>query len=103
MGAIERRLVNVTAGISDSSKRRQQGRQEPSKPDALTMTLCSDLVHPIVPVTRADQRQPMGADLEGSGDRARAVLVERDLCRQSDGPFVHAVFIGARRALLQQR
>ena len=40
----------------------EHGVKEPSEPDALTLSFGADLVHPIVPIPGADQRQAVGSD-----------------------------------------
>ena len=48
--------------------------KKPSEPDALAFSCGADPVHPIVPVSRADQRQPVAAHRQTAIERARAVL-----------------------------
>src|SRR5688572_10942343 len=49
---------------------------EEGEPDALPFALRADLVHAVVPVARADQRQPMPADAGAALDGSHAVLVQ---------------------------
>ena len=56
-----------------------QGRvQEPAQPDALATTRGTHPVHPVVPVTRAEEWQTMGPPPGGLLQGQQAVLVERD-------------------------
>ena len=55
-----------------------QGRQhEPAVPDALALALGADLVHAVVPVAGAHQRQAVRPELQAVLQRSHAVLVHR--------------------------
>ena len=75
-GPLSARAVSPRA-----ARERREGRQrrveEPAEPDALAFALFADAVHAVVPVARADQRQPVPAEREALIERQRAMLEQR--------------------------
>ena len=73
----------LAARFRERREGRQRRVQEPAQPDALAPALVTDPVHPVVPVARPDERQPVRAEREAPVDRRRAVVVERRRPRPS--------------------
>ncbi len=67
----------LAAGLRDRCEGGQDGMKEPAQPHALAPALLTHPVHAVVPVTRSDERQPMGADLEAPVDRRNAMVEQR--------------------------
>src|SRR6185295_9096501 len=53
----------------------EHGVEKEAEPDALALPLSAHPIHAVVPVARADQRQPVLADDERAVDRSQAMLV----------------------------
>ena len=64
----------LATGIGQPGKFPEYRVKKPSKPDTLAFSCGPDQVHPIVPVSRADQREPVASHPETAIERARAVL-----------------------------
>jgi hypothetical protein len=75
------RVVEIAAQASDRGEFREDPREEPAQPHALSAAKMTDAVHAVVPVSGADQRQPVRSAGDGSVDGARAVLVQRAALR----------------------
>jgi len=75
VSAICKGLLGLAARLRQLGKGTEKRSQEPAKPDAFTPSLRAHLVHSVIPVTRADERQAMSARLHRPRDRPRAVVV----------------------------
>ena len=52
-----------------------RGEQEPSQPDTFTTAVRAHVVHSVIPVPRADQRQAVSAERQTGIDRPRNMLI----------------------------
>src|SRR5262245_59218642 len=77
VGAIRAGLLAIAARLHERGKWHQNRRQKPPEPDALAASMLAYFVHAVVPVARANQRQPMRAGGYRSRDSADAVFVDR--------------------------
>ena len=103
MRAILRGAGLVSPAVGQRGERRQDRQQEPREPHALTAAARPDQVHAVVPVARADERQPMLARVETHRDRADAMLVQRGPFDRDRRPFVRFVFAGLERTAVEER
>src|SRR5208282_6790338 len=67
----------LAAGIRQRRKRQQRRVEEPPEPGTLALARLADVVHAIVPVARAEQRNSVDADREAMIERPRAVFEDR--------------------------
>ena len=72
----------IALQVGDLRKARQHIEQEECQPHAFAAAFLADLVHTVVPVAGADQRQAVHAEAQAALDGAHAMLVQRaDLVR----------------------
>src|ERR1035437_2729038 len=77
--------------------------QEPTEPDALALAPFADAVHAVVPITGADQRQPMAAESQALVEGAGAML-EQGGGLVGDGRMEEAVMLPClQRLAFQER
>ncbi len=81
----------LSAGLRQRCKRDEIGIQEPAQPHALALPFVADPVHAIVPVSAAEQREPVASDLETAVERSSAVLEERRGVARDSGLEVQLV------------
>src|SRR5882724_4102250 len=62
MGAPRRGPDGLPARIGKEPEGNERRVEKPAEPDALTLAVLADPIHAIVPITRTDQGQPMGAE-----------------------------------------
>src|SRR6185437_9286832 len=82
----------------ETAKRRDE---KPREPDAFAFPLDTDAVHPVVPITGANERQPMVADGAGAVDRSRTMLVQGPRLRAHRRQIVDLLFVIVERAHLE--
>ena len=81
----------------------QRCDEEPGEPDALALSEHADAAHAIVPVARADQRQPMIAARACAIERAHAMLVQRARGLADDWLVVDLVLVRLERPHVEIR
>ena len=64
----------LPACVGQPRKLPEDGVQKPAEPDALAFPFLADPVHPVIPVSRADQRQAVAPDRQAAVERARAMF-----------------------------
>ena len=65
--------------------------EKPAEPDAFAFPRGTDPVHPIVPVSRADQRKAVAANRQTAVERARAMLEQGTALRRHTGLEIRLV------------
>ena len=75
---------------------------EKGEPDAFALAFRAHLVHAVVPVARADERQPVLADGDAALDGAHAVLVQARRFARARGQVVIGVVLGVHRAAVEE-
>src|SRR5687768_12548548 len=83
----------LAARIGEPGKLPEVGVKKPAEPHALAFSSSSDTVHPIVPVSRADQRQAVVAHCQTAVERARAMLEQSGALRGHTGLEVRLVLL----------
>ena len=81
----------LAACVGQPRKFPEVGVKKPAEPDALAFSCRSDPVHPIVPVSRADQRKAVAADRQTAVERARAMLEQGTALRRHTGLEIRLV------------
>ena len=76
--------------------------QEPGQPHRLALAAVADAVHAVVPVARADQRQPVHAHGQTAVDGTRGVFVERCVLAIHRRRLVDVLGVRRHRAALQE-
>ena len=89
---------HIAAGLGVLGESPQGSDQEPREPHTLPPALHTHPVHPVVPVTDADQGKPVRAGGAGSLERSQAVLVHARALLGDLGQVVHLVLIRFQRA-----
>src|ERR1043166_5528282 len=70
------RIFSLAARLSQVCKRFQNGDEEPPVPNTLALSKCADLIHAVVPIASAHERQSMGTQLIAVLQRSNTVFVD---------------------------
>ena len=95
--------ARIAAGLGDRGEPRQGRVQEPSQPHTLAATFVADAVHPVVPVARPDERQPMRPDCQAPVQRCGTVFVHRHRLPPGLGLEIRVGLVRAEGRALQVR
>ena len=74
---VDLREIASPAALADRGEVVQHGHEKPAEPHAFAAAGVSDAIHPVVPVSRADERQSVRAVFHRVRDGAHRVLEER--------------------------
>src|SRR5690242_16535628 len=69
----------LTTVFGHRSEGLERGKKEPGEPHAFTPSRRAYPIHAVIPVTRSNQRQAVGANSEASVESQRAMLEQRGL------------------------
>src|SRR5687768_12029519 len=84
----------VPVAVGELAEARQHVEQKEPEPDALAAAARPDVVHAVVPVARADERQPALTEPQPALDRSYAVLVEARMLGRADRQVVVRLLLG---------
>jgi hypothetical protein len=90
-----RRAAVGPACVRNDHEATERRVEEPSEPHALASPPVADAVHPVVPITGADQRQAMLADVQAPVERTSAMLEERAVLVRRPGLEIRLELIGS--------
>ena len=76
-------------------------KEEP-QPDAFALTVCAHHVHPVVPITRAHERQAVYTKADASQDGPHTVIVQTGRLFRPAGKIVIRVLVRIYRAALDE-
>src|SRR5205823_3182399 len=103
LAAVLLRVCDVVSLLTNLRVLLQHDDEKPAEPDAFAASQMPDAVHPVVPVARADERQPVGAVLQRVIDRANRVLEHRCCLRRYRWQTVRFTLPRLERRRLEKR
>ena len=101
--AVALRELRFLSKVGNRRELVQHVMKEPAEPDALAAAFRADAVHPVVPITTANQRQPVNAGREAAIDRAHAMLEKGRRLARSHWRPIGLDLSGRKRRGLEER